>query len=151
MLSQLTLIFQRLQQADFLMLLLHPVFVYGLLIGLVLVGVGFTGKQGIRRVGLIVIAASCFTVYPYLQLGRKAIPGNETHLKAQAMRRYESRWYFYGMGILAATAIAAAGSSQKMVNSAVLAAGSALFLYSLSLHIKDTEEWHPYVKHSIRK
>lgn len=151
MLSQLTLIFQRLQQADFLMLLLHPALVYGLLIGLILVGVGYTGKQGIRKIGLICIAASCFMIYPYLELGRKAIPGNETHLKAQAMRRYDSRWYFYALGILAATAIAAAGASQKLVNGVVLTAGTIMFLFALWLHIKDTEEWHPYVKHAIRK
>lgn len=151
MLSQLTLILHRLQQADFLMLLLQPVFVYGLLVGLICLAVGFTGKQTVRKVGLICIAVSCFMVYPYLELGRKAIPGNESRLKAPANRRYETRWYFYAMGILSATAIAAAGSSQKIVNIITLTAGVVIFLFSLWLHIKDTEDWHPYVKHAIRK
>lgn len=151
MISHFSLVFQRLQQADFLMLMLHPVFVYGLLIGLALVAFGFAGKSGPRRTGLIIIAASCFLMYPYLELGRRAIPGNEIHLKAQAQRRYECRWYFYGLGILATAAVVAAGPSQKLVNTAVLTGGAFLLIYSLSLHTRDLEEWHPYVKHAIRR
>ena len=151
MFSQFSLILQRLQQADFLMLLLHPFFVYGMITGTILLAIGLSGKSPIRTAGLICIAASCFMVYPYLQLGRKAIPGNESHLKAQAMRRYDSRMYFYAMGAIAAAALAAPAKMKKMVNYGVFAAAVFMMFFAISLHIKDTEEWHPFVRHAIRK
>ena len=155
MLTQFNILLERLTQADFLILVMEPLFYLGVFLGLVGFAVGyFLSDSRARNTGLVIVAVSCFSVYPYLKLASKATPRitavsgswSPAAVKAQFQRRHDTRWFFYGMGCFAVMGIAASGSTAKIIGITTLAAGSGIALFGLWLHLMECEIYHPYIK-----
>jgi hypothetical protein len=160
MFTQLNILLDRLTQADFLILVMEPLFYLGVFLGLFSFTVGFVlADNRARSTGLFIIAASCFALYPYLSLANKAAPrisavtGSWTPaaMKTQLQRRQETRWVFYGMGCFAIVGLAASGSSAKVIGGTMIAAGFGVSFFGLWLHMKECEIYHPYIKQAARE
>ncbi len=160
MLSQTILLIERLQNADFLLLVMEPFFFYGLLFGMIFFLVGyFMGDARARLTGMIVIAASCFMLYPYLKLSEKVTPRitamaghwtNGSAVKEQNKRRHDTRWFFYALGAVAAAGAAAGGGGAKLINVTIIIFGAVMLFVALWLDMKEHEIYHPYIRHSTR-
>ena len=156
MFSQLNILLDHLSQSDFLLLVLEPMFMYGLLFGLIVFIVGYSMSDArARTTGLIIIAVACFTTYPYLELANKATPriASMTGLwqngavKEQTKRRVDTRWVFYGLGLLALAALSSGGGVNNYLGGTTIAVGIGVLFFSLWLHMKECEIYHPYIKH----
>jgi hypothetical protein len=159
MFTQISTLLDRLQHADFLVLFMEPIFFYGLLFGLLFFLVGyFMGDARARMTGLIVIAISCFMLYPYLKLSAKAVPritamsGHwmDGAIKEQNKRRYDTRFFFYGLGCVAAAGAAAGGGGAKLINLTVIVYASIMLFFALWLDMKEHEIYHPYIRHGTK-
>ena len=157
MFQQFSTLLDRLQQADFLSQVMEPILYLGIFFGLISFSLGFfTGDQKSRSLGLIIIALSCFSVYPQLKLYQKAAPRiasvsgtwTPSQVKAQMERRYSTRWVFYGMGWLSIVAVASSGGAVKFMGGTVIFVGTCVMFFGLWLHLKEMEIYHPYIKRS---
>jgi hypothetical protein len=75
MLTNLDILFSRLKDAEYAYLLLEPVPLFGLFFGLVFFAVGlYLAQDKCRVAALIVICASCASVYPMMKYRNKGMP-----------------------------------------------------------------------------
>jgi hypothetical protein len=154
-LRELTLLWSRLHDAEYLHLALESLPLFGLGFGLLFLIVATAmGEAKCRLVALVVIAASCASVGPYVKLRTQSMPrilviydkAFHAEIVAQAQRRSDSVWYYYAMTGLSLLTLVLGGRGRfSLLVMATLACGALMFLYSAWLHRKECEVFHPNV------
>jgi hypothetical protein len=152
---ELTTLWQSVRDPEYMHLLLDSVPLYGLGFGLAFLLVTFlVGEKKARMFALLVICISCVSVWPYIDLRVKATPRilatcGETFvpmIKEQTQRRQDTAWVYYVMAGLSALALAASGSRYSSILLMVtVCATAALFWFSIWLHKKECEVYHPNI------
>lgn len=155
MFRELTTLWTRLQDSEYLHLALESVPLFGLGIGLIfLIVATIFGEQKCRLVALIIIAGSCASVQPYVKHRTLSTPriliiydkAFHPAILDQAQRRADSAWYFYGLAALStATLIFGSKSRFGFLMVGTIVCTVALFLFSAWLHRKECEVFHPNV------
>jgi hypothetical protein len=160
MLRELTTLWTRLEDAEYLHLVLEQVPLFGLGFGLLFLIIATAmGEPKSRLVALIVIAASCLSVAPYVKSRAQSTPrilaiydkAFHPSITQQIQRRVDTRWYYYGMAALAIATIffARPGVFSSLLISTIVAA-SVIFLHTCWLHRKECEVFHPNVVRTAR-
>lgn len=162
MLTNLDILLSRLKDAEYSYLLLEPVALFGLLFGLIFFAVGlYLAQDKCRIVALIVIAASCGSVYPMMKQRAKAQPRlalnqeiarvSADSFKKQTQLREDTKWVYYGVGGFAMLALIGGGKLGTWSNVALLIGGSLAVVFSIWLHMKEAEVFHPNIKKSVTR
>ncbi len=150
--QELNRLWSGVRDPEYLHLLLEPLPLYGLGIGLLfLIAAQLAGESKSRLLALLVITASCASVWPYQELREQATPrilatrdpALGPLIRAQTERRERCNWAYYAMAGLGAVTLAAllAGKGKPLL--ALAAAGAlALFCLSVWLHQKECEVYH---------
>ncbi len=150
--EELNRVWQGLRDAEYLHLLLEPLPLYGLAFGLlVLLVAHLAGESKSRLLALLLITASCASVWPYQELRRQATPrilatrdpALGPFIREQTERREACDWAYYAMAALGAVTLAARLAGKGRVLLALTAAGAlALLCLSIWLHQKECEVYH---------
>lgn len=150
--QELTRLWQGLRDPEYLHLLLEPLPLYGLAAGLLgLMVAQLAGESKSRLLALLVITASCASVWPYQELRRQATPrilatrdpALGPLIRAQTERRERCNWAYYAMaGLGAATLAARLAGKGKILQGLTLAGAAALLCLSIWLHQKECEVYH---------
>jgi hypothetical protein len=162
MLSNFEILFSRLKDAEYAYLLLEPVALFGLFFGLIFFAVGFYMAQDKCRIAaLIVITISCWSVYPMMKERAKAqqrlvLDTEITHVSAETFKRQtalreDTQWIYYALGGFALLALIAGGKLGKWSNIVLLVGGALALVFSVWLHMKEAEVYHPNIKKSITR
>jgi hypothetical protein len=160
MLTNLDILLSRLKDAEYSYLLLEPLPLFGLFFGLIFFCVGLYMKQPKARiVALVVIAVACGSVFFYAKLRNRAMPrilatreiSYLPHIKEQSKLRADTKWIYYVTAIVAVVALIGGGKLGALGNYGVLATGTLALLFSLWLHMKEAQVYHPnIIKGSVR-
>ena len=145
-------LWQGMRDPEYLHLLLEPVPLYGLAAGLlVLLVAHFSGEAKSRWLALVLLTASCASVWPYQELRRQATPrilatrdpALGPFIRDQTERRESCNWAYYLVAGLGAVTMAArmAGKGKYLLGITALAA-SLLLCLSVWLHQKECEVYH---------
>jgi hypothetical protein len=162
MLTNLNVLLNRLKDAEYVYLVLEPLALFGLLFGLIFFAVGqYMAQDKCRIAALIVITASCWSVYPMMKeraiaQRRLAPEANITHVSADTFKRQtelreDTKWVYYAMGALALLALIGGGKIGAWSNVALLVGGVLAVILSVWLHMKEAEIYHPNIKKSVRR
>ncbi len=150
MLTNLDILLKRLMDPEYLYLLLEPLPLFGLLFGLIFFAVGiYLGQDKCRIAALIALTLACFSVIPYSSYRKSAMQRiqssmvSTTRVKAQMELRDDSKWIYYAVGIAALVALISGGKLGVLGNYAVLGLGIVAFIFSVWLHMKEAEVYHP--------
>jgi hypothetical protein len=160
MLTNLDVLLNRLKDAEYTYLLLEPLPLFGLFFGLVFFAVGlYMAQDKCRIAALIVITASCWSVYPMMKQRataqpRLALNQEITHVSAETFKRQTelregTKWIYYSVGGFALLALIGGGKLGTWSNIALLIGGSFAVVFSVWLHMKEAEVYHPNIKKSI--
>lgn len=158
--SDLEVLFSRIQDAEYAYLLMEPLPLFGLFFGLIFFAVGlYLGQDKCRMVALVVIAASCGSVYPMMKYRNKGMPNilqtadvtRVPAIKKQTELRQKTMWVYYSIGTFALLALIGGGKLGTWSNVALLVGGSAGLVFSTWLHMKEAEVYHPNIKKSVRR
>ncbi|OAI55745.1 hypothetical protein AYO49_05195 [Verrucomicrobiaceae bacterium SCGC AG-212-N21] len=158
--SDLEILFSRLKDAEYSYLLLEPVPLFGLFFGLIFFAVGlYMGQDKCKIAALIVIVLSCFSVYPMMGQRAKAqqrlvLAADITHVSAETFKRQtalrqDTKWVYYTVGAFALLALIGGGKLGTWSNIALLIGGSLAIVFSIWLHMKEAEVYHPNIKKSV--
>ncbi len=149
---ELTSLWQSVRDPAYAHLLLESLPLFGVGAGLIfLVASMLTGETKSRLFALMLICASCASVWPYSDMLARATPRiiatkDATYaplIREQAARRAGFNWVFYSMTIVSGLAILTARSSKgKFLLFLTVAGGLAVFWLSLWLHKKECEVYH---------
>ena len=139
MLTNLDTLIDRLKGAEYAYLLLEPVPLFGLLFGLLFFGVGIFLKQSKCRIlALLVIAATCGSVLPYLKYRNQAMQRvtairevSLPKIKQQSQLRNDTKWVYYGTAWLALLTLITSGRFGTLLNYGLLLVGTFVFVFSL--------------------
>lgn len=162
MLTNLNILLSRLKDAEYVYLLLEPVALFGLFFGLIFLAVGlYMSQDKCRIAALIVIAASCWSVYPMMKERERAQPRlvvdtSITHVSAETFKRQtqlrqDTKWVYYAVGALALLALIGGGKLGDWSNIALLIGGTLAVIFSVWLHMKEAEVYHPNIKKSVKR
>ena len=161
-LSDVEVLLSRLKDAEYVYLLLEPLALFGLFFGLIFFAVGlYMAQDKCRMTALIVIALSCLSVYPMLkQRGRAqqrlVLETEITHVSAETFKRQtqlrlDTQWIYYTVGAFAVLALIGGGKLGTWSNVALLIGGSLAVIFSVWLHMKEAEVYHPNIKKSVSR
>jgi hypothetical protein len=161
-LSDLEVLFSRLKDAEYFYLLLEPLPLFGLFFGLIFFAVGYYLAQDKCRIAaLIVIVVSCWSVYPMMKERAKAqqrvvLDTSITHVspdtfKRQTQLREDTKWIYYVLGGFALLALIAGGKLGSWSNIVLLVGGTLAVVFSVWLHMKEAEVYHPNIKKSVTR
>lgn len=150
--QELTTLWTSIRDPEYLHLLLEPLPLYGLGFGLAFLAVAFLFRElKCRLLALVVIAASCASVWPYNELRAKATPrilatrspDFAPLIIQQTQRRRDCAWPYYLLSALSLTALALTKRPQGRLMLLVVMSGSLLlFWFSIWLHKKECEVYH---------
>ncbi len=145
-------LWQGLRDPEYLHLLLEPLPLYGLAAGLLFLLVAhLTGETKSRLLALVVITASCASVWPYQELRQQATPrilatrdpALGPLIRGQTERRGNCNWAFYTVACLGAGALAAGLAGKGKIFLGLTAAAAVMLLcLSVWLHQKECEVYH---------
>ena len=161
-LSDIEVLFSRLKDAEYFYLLLEPVALFGLFFGLIFFAVGlYMAQDKCRIAALIVITLSCCSVYPMMKERVKAqqrlvLDADITHVSADTFKRQtalreDTKWVYYALGGFALLALIAGGKLGAWSNIVLLVGGSLAIVFSVWLHMKEAEVYHPNIKKSVTR
>jgi hypothetical protein len=161
-LSDLEILVSRLKDAEYFYLLLEPLPLFGLFFGLIFFAVGLYMEQDKCRIAaLIVIFVSCCSVYPMMKERMKAQPRvildtSITHVSADTFKRQtqlreDTKWIYYSVGGLALLSLIAGGKLGTWSNVVLLVGGTLAVIFSVWLHMKEAEVYHPNIKKSVKR
>lgn len=161
-LSDFEVLLSRLKDAEYFYLLLEPVALFGLLFGLIFFAVGlYLAEDKCRIAALIVIVVSCWSVYPMMKERAKAQPRvildtSITHVSAETFKRQtqlrqDTKWIYYCLGGFALLVLIAGGKLGNWSNIVLLVAGILGVVFSVWLHMKEAEVYHPNIKKSVTR
>ncbi len=150
--QELSRLWQGLRDPEYLHLLLEPLPLYGLAAGLIFLIVSqLAGESKSRLLALLLITASCASVWPYQELRRQATPrilatrdpALGPLIRTHTERRESCNWTYNAMAVLGAATLAArlAGKG-KILQSLTIAGAIALLFLSIWLHQKECEVYH---------
>jgi hypothetical protein len=162
MLTNLNILLSRHKDAEYAYLLLEPIALFGLLFGLVFFAVGlYLAQDKCRIAALIVVAASCFSVYPMMKermnaQQRLVLDTEITHVSADVFKRQtelreDTKWVYYTIGAFALLALISGGKLGTWSNIILLIGGCLAFIFSIWLHMKEAEVYHPNIKKSVTR
>lgn len=150
--QELTSLWQTLRNPAYSHLLLEQLPLFGVGIGLLFLFVAMLGGESKSRLlALVIICASCASVWFYLDLRGQAIPrivGTKDAsyaplIRAQAERRAAFAWAYYAEAALAGLAlIFCRGGKGRFLMFLTLAGALGIFWLSLWLHKKECEVFH---------
>jgi hypothetical protein len=157
MLTNLDVLFSRLKDAEYFYLLLEPLPLFGLFFGLIFFAVGlYLSQDKCRIAALIVISASCLSVYPMMKERARAqqrlvLNTDITHVSAETFKRQtelrqDTRWVYYALGGLSLLALIGGGKLGAWSNVVLLVGGTLAVVFSVWLHMKEAEVYHPNLK-----
>jgi hypothetical protein len=161
-LSDLEILFSRLKDAEYFYLLLEPLALFGLFFGLIFFAVGFyLSQEKCRIAALIVIILSCWSVYPMMKERAQAqqrviLDTSITHVSADTFKRQtalreDTKWIYYGVGAFALLALVAGGKLGSWSNIVLIVGGCLALVFSVWLHMKEAEVYHPNIKKSVTR
>lgn len=152
MMNELTALWNSLQDAEYLHLVLEPLPLFGLAFGLVLFGLSFVVRERkTRLLALALIVGCCASVRPYLNLREKCQPrilamqpaAYHPLIQEQSARRAGSSWFYYGIAAWCAAALVMMRKNTGLlVSLTTIVVCLAGFLHALWLHKKECEVFH---------
>ncbi len=159
MLTNLNVLFNRLKNPEYSYLLLEQLPLFGLLFGLIFFAIGlYLGQEKCRIAALIVIAVCACTAIFAGKVRQKAMGGilrERTSLvgeiRAQTALRTDTMWVYYAVAGVAGLALVSGGKLGTWLNMAVLIGVSLAIIFSLWLHMKESEVYHYNIKSSVRR
>ena len=156
---ELTTLWQSVRDPEYAHLLLESLPLYGLGFGLVVLIVAFlSGERKARLLAMILMGLYCASVWPYLDFRQQATPrilatrpvAYGPAIESQTRLRQDSAWAYYTLALV--SGIAAAMQRSRYARHAVLVlvcGGIALFWFSLWLHKKECDLYHPNIRRLI--
>lgn len=160
MLTNIDVLLSRLNDAEYAYLLLEPLPLFGLFFGLIFFAIGlYLDQDKCRVAALMVITISCATVIPYTKYRDRAMPRilqtrEITYvpaIKRQTELRNETKWVYYATGIFALGALIGGGKLGAWSNTVLITGGIAALIFSVWLHMKEAEVFHPNIKKSVSR
>lgn len=159
--NQFAYLLDKLKDPEYLTLLLQPFMIWGLAIGVLAFIIAFAVKEGkTRLLALILIIVAALMIVPYLSLRKKSdqrtaniFSTKRAEIQTQQTRWLESQWIYFGVAGLAGMTIlmgADKGKPGLFVGLATAGAGTAAVFFTMWLHLKDAEIYHPNLKQSAR-
>lgn len=150
-------LFDRIDDPEYKHLLLEPVLIYGVLIGVLAFVFAYFFKERKMQVGaLVAIIISAVMVVPYLKARTKADKHNEKlfsqhaeQIKEHREVRKDAQWAYFAVAALAGVTLLMGAHSGKpgfMVGIATVIGGVCLVLFSMTMHLKDTQVYHPNLR-----
>jgi len=149
-------LWQSVRDPEYAHLLLEALPLYGLALGLVMLLVAFfVGEKKTRLAALALMALSCASVWPYLEFRLSATPrilatrpiSFGPVIQTQTKLRQDTAWAYYSMAGLCAIALTMTRSKYaRHAIMVVIIAGSILFWFSVWLHKKECEVYHPNIR-----
>jgi hypothetical protein len=153
LLTQIDLLISRIKDAGYAHLLLEPLPLFGLFFGLIFFALGLWGKQDkTRLLALLIIAGSCASVIPYAKYRDQAQPRIvelmplKKSIKDQTELRKDSHWVYFTVGGIAIFALIGGGKLANLANYSLLITGLGALVFSLWLHMKEAEIFHPQIR-----
>jgi hypothetical protein len=143
---------------EYLFLLIEPVFIYGILLGLIAFAIGFIlNDKKAQTVGLIFIIVSSFCIWPYLKFRDKAEsriskvyaiedPTIVKGFKEQTELRRDTQWVYFALGGIAGVVLLIGAQTNRMgLVFGITTAGGGLIVvvFSMSMHLKESQVFHP--------
>lgn len=155
-------LFDRIDDPEYKHLLLEPVLIYGVLIGILAFVFAYFFKERKMQVGaLVAIIVSAVMVVPYLKARTKADKHNvklfsqhADQIQEHRETRKDAQWAYFAVAALAGVTLLMGAHSGKpgfIVGSATVIAGVGLVLFSMIMHLKDTQIYHPNLRGSPEK
>lgn len=152
-LSHLDILISRIKDAEYAHLLLEPVPLFGLLFGLIFFAVGLWGREDKTRViALLVIAGACASVIPYTTYRERAQPRVlemmplKKSIKDQTTFRQDTQWVYLTVAGIAILALISSGKIGQLAGYGVLVTGLGALVFSIWLHMKEAEIFHPNIR-----
>lgn len=160
MLTNLDILLSRIKDAEYAYLLLDPLPLFGLFFGLIFFTVGlYMGQDKCRVAALIVIAVSCSSVYLGMKYRSKAMPRvlqtveitRVPAIKKQNELREETKWVYYTVAIFSLGALIGGAKLGTWSNTMLITGGIAALLFSVWLHMKEAEVYHPNINKAVKR
>lgn len=152
-LTNLDILINRIKDAEYAHLLLEPVPLFGLLFGLIFFAVGLWGREDKTRViALLVIAGACASVIPYTTYRERAQPRVlemmplKKSIKDQTAFRQNTQWVYLTVAGIAILALISSGKIGQLAGYGVLVTGLGALVFSIWLHMKEAEIFHPNIR-----
>ena len=153
----INLLFKKIGDPEYRHLLLEPVLIYGVLIGALAFVLAFLFKERkMQLAALLVIIVSALMVVPYLSArsaadkrAEKLFAGKSEQIATQREARKDSQWaYFAVAGLAGVTLLMGAhkGKAGLIVGVATVGAAACLVLFSMAMHLKDSQIYHPNLR-----
>jgi hypothetical protein len=149
---ELTTLWQSIRDPEYAHLLLESVPLYGVGFGLVFLVIAYAaGEKKTRLLALVVMALSCASVWPYLELRTRATPrilatrdpAYGPLIQQQTRLRHETAWMYYAMAGISGVALLLGFTRYgKHVMLLAVVCGAAVFWVSIWLHKKECEIYH---------
>jgi hypothetical protein len=153
LLTNLDILITRIKDAEYAHLLLEPLPLFGLLFGLIFFAVGLWGREDkTRLIALLVIAGSCASVIPYSNYRDRAQPRIlemmplKKSFRDQTALRQDSQWVYFTVAGIAILALIGSGKVGQLASYGVLITGLAALGFSVWLHMKEAEIFHPNIR-----
>jgi len=161
MLKEFIHLSEKLNDPEYLHLLLEPVMIYGLAIGVIVFLFSFFfSERRMQFVALGIIIVSSLAVIPYLDQREKAdkqvvklrasnLPGMESMMKESQERRKDSQKAYVIVAALAGLTLlmgAHKGKPGMFAGVATSIAGAAVVVHGAWLHLEDAEIYHPNIR-----
>jgi hypothetical protein len=158
---ELTTLWQSVRDPEYAHLLLEPLALYGLAFGLTLLVVAFVvNERKCRLLALMLICLSCGSVWPYLDFRLKATPRILATraveygpvIEAQTRLRQDTAWAYYLMACVSLVALGMTRSRHARWGVLVVVLGGGLlFWFSVWLHKKECEVYHPNIRRQLSR
>lgn len=152
-LTHLDILINRIKDAEYAHLLLEPVPLFGLLFGLIFFAVGLWGREDKTRViALLVIAGACASVIPYSTYRERAQPRVlemmplKKSIKDQTTFRHDTQWVYFTVAGISLLALISSGKVGQLAGYGVLVTGLGALVFSVWLHMKEAEIFHPNIR-----
>lgn len=159
MLTNLNILFNRLKDPEYNYLLLEQLPLFGLLFGLVFFAIGLYLHQDKCRIAAVIIIClcACSAVFGG-HMRKKALGGIMrergalvSEMRAQTALRNDTMWAYYALAGVAVLTLVSGGKLGTWLNITLLAGTFAAIVFSLWLHMKEAEVYHPNIKKSVRR
>ncbi|QIF00772.1 hypothetical protein [Roseimicrobium sp. ORNL1] len=161
MLTNLTILFERLRDAEYAHLLLEQLPLFGFLFGLLFFVIGlYLHEDKCRLVALMVILLACGSAVYGAELRQKSmtriLQGCEItqvpFIKEQTKVRQDTLWVYYTVAGLAVLALVGGGGKLgTWLNLALMAGVASALVFSLWLHMKEAEVFHRNIKKVVNR
>ncbi|MEM7147501.1 MAG: hypothetical protein AAF591_20465 [Verrucomicrobiota bacterium] len=143
---------------EYLFLLIEPVFIYGILLGVIVFVIGFLLKdKKAQTLGLVFVIVSSFAIWPYLKFRDKAEsriskvyaiedPTVVKGFKQQTELRNDTKWIFFALGGIAGVVLLIGAQTNRMglvLGITTVVGGITVVVFSMSMHLKESQVFHP--------